>query len=94
MKEVKSGVYLHYSGLIVLVIGLARHSETEEKFVTYIPLGVKAGPRLTVRPMEMFFEKVEHEGKAVPRFKYWPRNAGRSSQIIQSAIKIAFNAQT
>ena len=70
MKELKSGVYKHYSGLIVMVLGVARHSETEERFVAYVPLGVKAGPRITVRPYEMFFEEVEISGGRQPRFKY------------------------
>lgn len=65
-----AGVYRHYSGLIVLVLGAARHSETEEKLVAYVPLGVKEGPRITVRPYEMFFEYVEVGGKTVPRFEY------------------------
>jgi len=69
-KELKSGVYLHYSGLIVLVLGVARHSETEERLVAYVPLGVKEKPRITVRPYDMFFEEVEVEGKKQPRFLY------------------------
>lgn len=66
----KAGVYRHYSGLVVLVLGVARHSETEEKLVTYVPLGVKAGPRITVRPYDMFFGSVEVEGEEKPRFEY------------------------
>lgn len=64
--QLAGGVYRHYSGLIVMVLGVARHSETEEKLVVYVPLGAKAGPRLTVRPLTMFLELVD--GK--PRFKY------------------------
>lgn len=66
----KAGVYRHYSGLVVLVLGVARHSETEEKLVTYVPLGVKVGPRITVRPYDMFFGSVEVEGEEKPRFEY------------------------
>ncbi len=66
----KLGIYKHYSGLMVLVIGVARHSDTDEKFVTYIPLGVKKGSRITVRPYRAFFEKVNHNGKSTPRFEY------------------------
>lgn len=69
-SKLKSGLYKHYSGLIVLVLGVARHSETEEKFVAYIPLGVKKGPRITVRPYEMFFEEVEINDSKKPRFEY------------------------
>lgn len=69
-QELKSGIYLHHSGLLVQVIGVAKHSETNEKLVAYIPLGVKAGPRITVRPYDMFFESIEKEGKRTPRFEY------------------------
>ncbi len=68
--NLKSGVYLHYKGLIVQVLGVARHSETDEKYVAYVPLGIKIGPRITVRPYEMFFDTVTVRGKAQPRFKY------------------------
>jgi hypothetical protein len=68
--ELKSGTYLHYKGLVVHVLGIARHSETEEKFVAYIPLGVKAGPRITIRPYEMFFDEIEIDGIKKPRFEY------------------------
>ncbi len=68
--ELKAGIYRHYTGLMVIVLGVARHSETEEKFVCYIPLGPKAGPRITIRPYEMFFEKVTKDGKEIPRFEF------------------------
>lgn len=70
MKDLKAGIYKHHSGLLVLVIGVARHSETEEKLVAYVPLGVKDAPRITVRPYEMFFETVEVNGDQKPRFTY------------------------
>ncbi|MDO8335908.1 MAG: DUF1653 domain-containing protein [Candidatus Saccharibacteria bacterium] len=69
-NDLKSGIYLHHSGLLVQVIGVAKHSETNEKLVAYVPLGVKAGPRITVRPYDMFFEDVEKDGESKPRFEY------------------------
>jgi hypothetical protein len=69
-KPMLAGVYRHYSSLMVLVLGVARHSETEEKFVVYVPLGAKEGPRLTVRPLAMFFEDVEVGNQKQPRFKF------------------------
>lgn len=69
-EDLLAGVYRHYTGLIVLVLGTARHSETEEKFVVYVPLGPKKGPRLTIRPFKMFFEEVEIKGQKQPRFSY------------------------
>ena len=70
MTDLRAGVYRHYKGAIYLVIGLARHSETEEKMVVYVPLGAKAGPRLTVRPLDMFLGEVEVDGVKKPRFEY------------------------
>lgn len=74
----KMGVYEHYKSTpnerrYYQVLGVARHTETEEKLVVYVPLYVvpeHTGPRLQVRPMRMFYESVEHGGQNVPRFKY------------------------
>ncbi|HVV67342.1 MAG TPA: DUF1653 domain-containing protein [Candidatus Saccharimonadales bacterium] len=76
MGELKAGVYKHYSGLLVLAIGVARHSETEEKLVAYVPLGVKEKPRITVRPYDMFFEAVDIDGSQKPRFEYIGEEVG------------------
>lgn len=55
--KIQTGVYKHYKGHRYLVIGVARHSETEEPFVVYIPLD-KRNPkdrserqRLCIRPL-------------------------------------------
>lgn len=68
MVEVKCGRYRHYKGLEYEVLGVARHSETEEELVVYRPLYGKGG--LWVRPLDMFVETVEMDGVAVARFKY------------------------
>lgn len=68
MPTVISGVYHHYKGNDYEVLGVARHSETNEDFVIYRAL---YGNRdYFVRPLAQFFEEVEYEGKMVPRFKY------------------------
>lgn len=69
-NQLITGVYRHYSGFIALVLGVARHSETEEKLVVYIPLGAKAGPRMTVRPLDMFLGDIELDGQTKPRFEF------------------------
>lgn len=62
----KPGLYRHYKGNDYRVVGLARHSETLEPVVIYQALYGDRG--LWVRPAAMFIEKVEVDGKRVPRF--------------------------
>lgn len=70
-KDLKLGIYRHFKGKYYLVLGLARHSETEEKFVVYVSLYVGEGPRMFVRPLDMFLEKtIVRNGKKQPRFVY------------------------
>jgi len=64
----KLGKYKHYKGKEYEVIGVAKHSETLEKMVAYKALYGERG--LWVRPLKMFLEEVEMNGKNVPRFKY------------------------
>lgn len=62
------GRYRHYKGKDYIVLGVARHSETEEELVVY---RTDYGDRdLWVRPFSMFQETVETEGRAGPRFQY------------------------
>ena len=64
----KSGRYRHYKGNEYVVIGVARHSETDEELVVYRP--DYGEQRLWVRPKEMFLETVEVDGQQVPRFVF------------------------
>lgn len=68
MKDVTPGVYRHYKGPLYNVIGVARHSETEEELVVYRPQYGERG--LWVRPLSMFTEHVIVDGQPVPRFEY------------------------
>lgn len=64
----RPGRYRHYKGKDYLVIGVARHSETEEEMVVY---RTDYGDRsLWVRPLKMFQETVEINGTSVPRFQF------------------------
>ena len=65
---VKPGRYRHYKGQEYEVIGCARHSETEEELVVYRALYGDRG--LWVRPVAMFGEQVQLDGKSVPRFSF------------------------
>lgn len=66
MIEPIPGRYRHFKGGEYEVLGVARHSETRELLVVYRPLYNDTG--LWVRPVTMFLETVEHEGRVVPRF--------------------------
>lgn len=64
---IEAGRYRHYKGKDYEVIGLATHSETEEKLVVYRCL--YGNYDLWVRPLSMFQETVEVDGQTVPRFR-------------------------
>jgi hypothetical protein len=63
---ISSGTYRHYKGEHYEVIGVARHSESEEQLVVYRALYGERG--LWVRPLTMFTETVEVDGVRHPRF--------------------------
>ena len=62
------GIYKHFKGKEYIVFGVATHTETQEEFVVY--QRHHNNQRLWIRPLEMFLEKVERNGKKIPRFKY------------------------
>ncbi len=61
------GVYRHFKGNDYEVLGVARSSETQEPFVVYRALYGDGG--LWIRPLAMFAETVECDGRTVPRFE-------------------------
>jgi hypothetical protein len=64
--QLRPGRYRHYKGNLYEVIGIARHSETEEEMVVYRQL--YGDHSLWVRPLPMFLEQVEVNGRLLPRF--------------------------
>ena len=66
-KNISQGIYRHYKGNLYQVLHTAQHSETEESLVIYRCLYGEYG--VWVRPLSMFSETVEVEGKQVPRFE-------------------------
>ena len=68
MESIKPGRYRHFKGKEYEVLGVARHSETEEELVVYRALCGDFG--LWVRPVSMWNETVERDGKAFRRFTY------------------------
>lgn len=65
------GVYEHYKGKHYFVVGLARHTETEETMVVYRSLYDTDWAHFVVRPLAMFNEFVKSPNlpsRLVPRF--------------------------
>lgn len=65
---IKPGRYRHFKGKEYEVIGIAKHSETEEEMVVYRQLYGEFG--LWVRPASMWEEIIERDGKTYQRFTY------------------------
>lgn len=72
---IEPGVYEHYKGAAYEVLFVARHSETEEEFVVYRQLSGDYSH--WVRPVAMFVELVERDGRTVPRFARVPDDSAR-----------------
>jgi len=67
-SQIKIGKYRHYKGKEYQVLGVAKHSETGEELVVYKKLYDDYS--MCVRPLSMFTENVEVNGKKMPRFEY------------------------
>jgi hypothetical protein len=69
MDDLKLGKYRHSkSGKEYEVLGVGLHSETQEPLVIYRALYGEG--QFWVRPLNMFLEIVEVEGKKVSRFVF------------------------
>ena len=64
---IPSGTYRHYKGNLYEVTGFAKHSETLEDMVIYKPLN--GDGNTWVRPLRMWDDLVDVDGKAVKRFE-------------------------
>ena len=62
------GIYRHFKGNRYALLFIARHSETLEDMAVYRALYGEGG--VWVRPLSMWSQQVEHEGKPVARFTY------------------------
>ena len=74
MEYPRKGRYRHFKGGEYELLWIARHSETDEPMVVYracYPGGeTPNGDGIWVRPLSMWTETVEREGRRVPRFRY------------------------
>lgn len=72
-EPILCGKYRHYKNeKLYEVLGRACHSETREDMIVYRALyhcDTFGDNSLWVRPMQMFFEKVLHNGHMVSRFQ-------------------------
>ena len=70
--DVSPGRYRHFKGAEYEVLGVAKHSETEEELVVYKAL--YGDGSLWVRPVKMFLETVERDGRKMNRFEFVGEN--------------------
>ncbi len=75
---VPGGTYRHYKGKLYRVHEVVLHSETREELVLYETLYDNSLSRLWVRPLTMFLEDVEVDGKRQPRFAYVGNEKGKT----------------
>ncbi len=68
MEMPKLGKYRHFKGNEYEVIAIAKHSESLEEMVVYRALYGEGG--VWVRPLAMWNETVERDGKTYKRFTY------------------------
>ena len=74
-NQIEKGIYKHFKGMEVEVVGVALDSETQERMVVYNhpdPVKGKEGNTMWVRSEKMFLEKIDkpeinYKG---PRFTY------------------------
>lgn len=81
MHPIPLGLYQHYKGNRYEVIGFAKHSETLEDMVVYKALYGERGT--WVRPLSMWENPIEVNGKTVKRFEYVEEkdNTGKQNDL-------------
>ena len=67
MNKIKLGTYRHYKGNTYKVLHIAKHSETLEDMVIY--QDVNHSDKIWARPVSMWNDDIEIDGKTVKRFE-------------------------
>ena len=70
----KVGKYRHFKGQPYQLIEVAHHSETQEPMAVYRALYGERG--LWVRPLAMFLETIQRDGKQMQRFQFIEDESG------------------
>jgi len=68
MNTIRLGRYRHFKGNDYEVIGTAKDTESLNEYVVYKALYGKQ--ELWIRPLTVFFETIERDGKQFQRFEY------------------------
>lgn len=66
MRPEPEELYQHFKGGIYRIVAVGKHSETHETMVCYKSESLPNS--VWFRPLSMWFEEVEYEGKKVTRF--------------------------
>ena len=77
---IQRGLYQHFKGNFYKVLDVAHHSETQEPLVIYQALYGDKG--VWARPVSMFLEPIEHDGRTLQRFAY----CTDQSEVLEVAI--------
>lgn len=81
---VKKGIYRHFKGNLYEVLEVGIHSETQEEHVVYRALYGARG--IWIRPLAMFVDTVERDGKSAKRFTWIESSDGSHPQEQQSRL--------
>ncbi len=88
MEGIGKGVYRHFKGNEYEVLCTAKHSETLEEMVVYRALYGERG--VWVRPLSMWNEIAERDGKRMRRFTYIGPAGDEAVQGKERDEKLAF----
>jgi len=70
MENFKLGIYKHFKGGLYRAFEVVTHSETREQYVLYQRLYDNPEAMREVRPLAMWIEEVERDGKRMKRFEF------------------------